>query len=587
MQESSVDTLLLYEYLERASWLVRENANFNYSYSGLLSYVANTYLREYALRTMPPEAAKAHLEGDIHIHNLDSGNLIPYCHGGDLLLLLRIGIRSPTITSRPAKHFSAVVDHVANYFLMSQNEFSGAQAFSDFDTIVAPFIAYDHLSYKEVKQNLQKLVYNLNFTTRQSFQSPFTNLTFNLCCPAHLEEQHVIVGGEEREDTYVDFQDEIEMVNLAMAEIYMERDAAGRPFTFPIPTVNLTGRLNWDSEALDAVFEVDSKLGTYYFMNYLGSGIPENTMRSMCCRLLIDLSQLSSPKGLFTSEGGTGSIGVVSLNMARLGYLARDEADFFDRLDRLLEIAREYLMFKSEMIERSLAKGLMPFAQAYGFNPDRYFRTIGVIGLNEMCVNFLGEPLSESVDFVEEVLLHIGDRLREFQMETGKLWNLEETPGEGASYRLAKIDRERYPGIYTKGSSSAPYYTTVLIPTDEDIPLAERLEIEGRLLPLFSGGTVFRIHLGEPVDATVAKKLIRRIAENYRIPYIDLAATFSVCPREAYMIHGVYEKCPRCGGGMEIYARVVGYYRPVYKWNPGKQAEFRDRILVGSSYLSF
>ncbi|MEM2926236.1 MAG: ribonucleoside triphosphate reductase [Candidatus Bathyarchaeia archaeon] len=568
---------LIEDYLSRSHWRIKENANFNYSYSGLLSFVANSYLMDYHLKAMPHEVAEAHKSGDIHVHNLESGGLIPYCHGGSLLTLIKKGIRSPTIVSRPAKHFSAIVDHIANYFLISQNEFSGAQAFSDFDTLVAPFVAFDHLSYREVKQNLQKLVYNLNFTSRQSFQSPFTNLTFNLGCPRTLRDAHAIIGGVEVEDTYSSFQDEIEMINEAMAEIYMERDGSGRPFTFPIPTVNITKSFPWDSQGAEKIFEADSKVGSYYFMNYLGSGIEENTVRSMCCRLLIDTTQLAPPGGLFLAQEGTGSLGVVTINLPRIGFLAKDDADFFELLDARIDLAKRYLIWKADRISKSLEAGLLPFAREYGFCPDSYFRTIGILGLNECCINFIGQPLSKAVDLGEKILLHIRERLKEAQAETGKPFNLEQTPAEGSCYRLALLDRKAYPGIFTQGSEEAPYYTSVLIPTLEEISLAERLRIEERLLPLFTGGTVFRIHLGEALDPGTAKKLIRRIAENYRIPYIDLGAVLSVCVNDGSMVYGVVEKCGVCGSPTEIYARVVGYYRPTFKWNPGKQREFMDR----------
>ncbi|MEM3045513.1 MAG: ribonucleoside triphosphate reductase [Candidatus Bathyarchaeia archaeon] len=577
---------LVEDYLAKSTWRIRENANFNYSYSGLLSYIANSYLAEFALRTMPPEAAEAHRSGDIHIHNLESGSLIPYCHGGSLFNLIKVGIRSPTVSSNPAKHFSAIVDHIANYFLISQNEFSGAQAFADFDTLTAPFVAYDHLDFKETKQCLQKLVFNLNFTSRQSFQSPFTNLTFNLGCPKSLAEEKAVIGGVETQDTYADFQDEVELINMAMAEIYMDRDAAGRPFTFPIPTVNVTRSFPWGSEAADRIFEAEAKVGSYYFMNYVGSGIEENTVRSMCCRLLIDTTQLAPPGGLFVAREGTGSLGVVTINMGRVGFLARDERDYFERLDRLLELAKMQLMFKAEMIDRSFKNGLLPFAEMYGFCPESYFRTIGLVGLNESCVNFLGLPLSKSVDFVEKVLLHVREVLRRFQAETGKPFNLEETPAEGSCHRLALLDRKRFDGIFTQGTVDAPYYTSVLVPTVEEISLIERMNVEERLLPLFTGGTVFRILLGEAPGASAAKRLVRRIVENTRIPYLDLGAVLSVCPKDRTMLYGVKETCDLCHGRTEIYARVVGYYRPTYKWNPGKQREFADRRYYGMEALN-
>jgi len=569
------------EYLDKKSWRINENANVSYSYSGLLAYTANRMLANYSLSHMPVEAAKAHIRGDLHIHNLEGGQLIPYCHGGDLLKLLLKGINAGNIGAKPAKHLSAAVDHIVNYFFMSQLEFSGAQSFSDFDTLLAPFVHYDGLNYEEVKQNIQRLIFNLNFACRQAYQTPFTNLTFNLLCPKSLQGTPVVVGGETKEDKYEDFNDESLMINKAFCEVIMGRDAAGNPFTFPIPTINITKQFPWNDEVVDYIFAEVSVMGSYYFMNYVGSGIDENSIRAMCCRLNIDLSQLSSPRGLWNMTGGTGSIGVVSINMARLGYLSKNDDQLYERLDRLMEIGKEQLEHKRKTIKASYENSLLPFTKFYGLELGNYFSTIGVIGLNEMCINYLHQPIYEATSFVEKILGRMRDVTRQFQEKTGHLYNLEMTPGEGSSYRLAYKDRKKYKKICTMGTKKRPYYTTLLIPPKYDINVFDRLKIEEKILPIFTGGTVFRMFIGDhSVNFRTLINLSKKIVCDSRIPYFDITCTFSICQEEGTYLPGHHAKCPNCNGDTEVYSRVVGYYRPKSRWNIGKQQEFDDRKYI-------
>lgn len=565
------------EYMDKKSWRINENANTNYSYSGLLSFLANRELANYALRVIPKGCSRAHISGDIHIHNLESGCLIPYCHGGSLYNLLMKGLNTAVAVTKPAKHLSTVVDHVANYFMISQLEFSGAQSFSDFDTLLAPFIHYDNLSYKEVKQNIQRLIYNINFTSRNSYQTPFTNLSFNINCPKSLSENSVVIGGELKDAKYSDFNDEAEMINRAFAEIYLERDASGRPFTFPIPTINIVKDLKWDIDIMDTIFMTESVLGNYYFMNYIGTGYNEYTIRAMCCRLNLDMSKLEIPRGLFYAGEGTGSLGVVTINMPRIGYLSRDDNDLLERLDKKLELAKDLLVLKAKLIEKSLKIGLLPFSSFYDLDLNRYFCTIGVIGLNEMCINFTGKDIIDNIELVKKILLHIRDRIEEFNKETKRIFNLELVPGEGSSYRLALIDRKRYKGIKTLGTSKAPYYTSLIVPPQLGLDIFDQIRIEEEILPLFTGGTVSRIFFGEQSPDYKSLMNFSQKMMRTRIPYQDYSATFSVCVKEKKFFRGVLDKCPECNAPVELFARVVGYYRQTFKWNKGKQQEFNDR----------
>lgn len=558
-----------------------ENANWNESISGLKSYIVNKYLANYALACLPKNIAKAHSKGDIHIHNLDGGMLQGYCHGGSLKSILLKGINTPSVNSSPAKHFNSVLDHIMNYLFMSQLEWSGAQSVSDFDTLLAPFIKYDRLSYKEVKQDIQRFIYNLNFALREAFQCPFTNISLNFGVPKSLEEQNVVVGGKQQKETYSDFYNETLMINKAIAEVLMEKDANGNPFTFPIPTINITKKVDLDSEIFKLILAEVSYLGSYYFMNYVGSGIDEDTIRSMCCRLNLDLRQLSKGRGvgLWNMSEGTGSVGVVTINLSRLGYLFNDEDKMLDRLGYLMDLAKKQLLIKRKNVEQIYNSNKLPIAKYYGLNLDNYFLTIGLLGINEMCVNFTGKPLSETPKFAKKILMYMRKCVMQMQRDTHIPFNLEMTPAEGSSYRLALIDRKTYPKIFTQGTIRTPYYTSLLVPPNENLDLLSRLKIEEQLLPLFTGGTIFRVYIQEEPDLDSLNTLIKKLTST-KIPYFDVTCTFSVCNRDGKYLRGIHEKCPECGSTTDVFSRVVGYYRPVRRWNVGKQQEFKERKYI-------
>ncbi|MHC4748438.1 MAG: ribonucleoside triphosphate reductase [Planctomycetota bacterium] len=571
---------LIQTYLDRADWRVKENANFSYSWSGLQSYVVDHIMANFSLANMPTDASQAHKSGDIHIHNLNSG-IIPYCHGGDLLHILSGGIRSASIRSKPAKHLDTAIDHITNYLFMSQLEFAGAQAVSDINTLLAPFIYYDGLSRHEVYQAVQRLVFDLNFESRQAFQTPFTNISVNNGCPEYFANMPVLIGGEQKDRTYGDFQEESDIFLEELCNVLLSRDPDGRPFTFPIPTLNVTKRTDFDSPVMQRVAKVSGELGSFYFMNYMGSGINEHTVRAMCCRLMLDLDDLPPTSGLWNFSGGTGSLGVVSLNMSRLGYEAEGIGDLFERLDDLINVAVGYLLFKDAQIRKSLDNGLLPFSKYYGLNLDRYFRTIGVIGLNELCENYLGCSIigKDASTLIHDILMYLRNRTQELQRNTKLLWNLEMTPGEGSSYRLARKDKERYSGIHTLGTKYAPYYTTLLVPSLYDVPMA-KLELEEHLLPLFTGGTVSRNFIGEVLNSGAVTTFLKFMSSR-KIPYFDLTATFGVCNECHTFIRGKGSCCPVCqSDSIDTYSRVVGYYRAVKKWNIGKRQEFTDRTYM-------
>jgi len=868
------------EYLRKNTWRYKENSNFSYSWSGLQAHIANNTVANYILHIIDRDISYAHRNGDIHIHNLESG-LVPYCHGGDLLMLIQKGVISADVKSLPAKHFSSICDHINNYIYMSQLEYGGAQAFSDVNTLLAPFVYFDGLSRDEVRQVIQRLVWNLNFTSRQAFQcysddtevltkrgwvyfkdlrysdevltynmetkeleweypirivkytytgpmfhlkcnrsdqlvtlhhrvvvykynsnevvfrlvedlfklkspiqvpitgeynkedypipddvlrlyawilsegcvrvsiyqssvnsrnvnrirdllerlnikysedvrvressyssnpvhaftftltsdyrrgvpfnymllsrrqarlfldeyrkgdgsedrfrlyckskelvdmlsalcviagygfnilrhknmyvisvvsvkdrtynvkreisnysgdvwcatvsngtlvtrrngkiaisgnTPFSNFTFNLTCPKHYEDMPIIIGGEVKKNyTYGDFADESNLILEVFNDVLLERDAYGRPFTFPIPTLNLTNRIDWNSEVMDSVMVVTKELGAYYFMNYVGSGINEDTVRAMCCRLNLNLEELSPTRGLWNFTGGTGSLGVVTLNMSRVGYLSRDDDDIYEHLDVILDKAKRYLLFKEKKIRESLKRGLLPFSKYYMFNPDRYFRTIGVLGLNEMCLNFTGKSIVDNVDLVVNVLSYIREWTRKTQKDTGKLWNLELTPAEGSCYRLALIDRKKFRDIHTLGTKKSPYYSSLIVPPSYNISFRDRLSIEEKILPLFTGGTVFRTYVGNNnVPLQSVKRLVYMLSRT-AIPYYDITLTYSVCTSCRKTFSGNLDKCPECNGSVLVYSRVVGYYRPSIKYNKGKYQEFKERRYVDIS----
>jgi len=565
-------------YLSNNNWRKNENANTNESFSNFSNFISNKILANDFLASLDPKLRKEHVEGKLHIHNLETGGYLPYCCGHNLKLLLMNGMKSPSVNSKPAKHLNSVADHVMNWMYMSQMEFAGAQSFGDFDTLVAPFVKKDKLTYKDVKQQIQKLIYNLNFTMRSSSQTPFTNLTLNFTTPKFLENVNAIVGGEEQSFTYADCIDEIHTIDKAFIEIMNERDPSGRPFTFPILTVNINGRFPWDSEVAKLLAHNCANLGSFYFMNYLGSGISEDVMRSMCCRLMLNLEDMAGPKGMWNTSEGTGSLGVVTINLPRIGYESKgkDEAFFFSLLTNRLESTLLILKHRKDRI-KEYYKRFMPFNIMNNWSMKNYFMTVGIIGMNEMCLNYLGSNILSNSKFVEKVILFIKQWTIDKQKELKELINVEMVPGEGCSYRLAFVDYKLNNGIVSLGTKTAPYYSTLLIPPSYNVDIFDRLKLEEEILPKFSGGTIFRTYLGEHIpDANTTLDFIR-ILINSKIPYFDITSTYSICNKDGKLTNGTVDKCPSCGSSTETYSRVVGYYRPVSKYNIGKTQEFKER----------
>ena len=591
-----VDPTLVESYLNGRDWRVRENSNMAFSLQGLNVFLTEKIIGKYWLtRVYPEPIRRAHVDGDFHIHDL--GTLGPYCVGWDLLDLLTVGFRGARgkVESGPARHFRTALLQTVNFLYTLQGEAAGAQAFAGLDTLLAPFIAVDELSYGEVKQALQEFAYNMNVPTRVGFQTPFTNVTLDLTPPPHVLEAPAVVGGSPLRATYGEFTREMNLFNRAFAEVMGEGDARGRVFTFPIPTYNATPDFPWDDPALDPVWEMTAKYGIPYFANFVSSDMRPEDARSMCCRLRLDVRELRRRGGgLFGADPLTGSIGVVTLNLPRLGYLARSEGEFFERLLALMQLAGKSLIIKRKFLETLTEQGLYPYSKFYlrGVKEQRgeywgqHFSTIGVLGLNEALVNLKGLTLAEpeGIAFAIKVLDFMRSVLVRFQEATGHLWNLEATPAEGTSYRLSMLDKERYPGIIVANEKSvraqgaAPYYTnSSQLPVHLDGDLFHALSLQEELQTRYTGGTVFHVWLGERLPSQEAvKALVRQVFWNFRIPYLTLTPTFSVCPSHGY-ITGEHRSCPTCQGPAEVYSRVVGYLRPVEQWNAGKQAEFQDR----------
>lgn len=586
---------LVERYINLEDWEVRENSNMTYSLQGLNFYITSQVSRTYWLeRIYPRKIKEAHLRGDFHIHDLQV--LSVYCVGWDLWDLLLNGFRGVPgkIESRPPKHFTSALGQVVNFLYTLQGESAGAQAFSNFDTLLAPFIRYDRLSYEQVKQAIQEFVYNLNIPTRTGFQAPFTNLTFDLKVSPIYKDQAVLIGGELKDAVYGEFQEEIDMLNRAFFEVMVEGDAKGRVFTFPIPTYNITRDFEWDDVKYDGLWKMTAKYGIPYFANFVNSEMKPEDIRSMCCRLRLDLSRLERKGGSFFGANPlTGSIGVVTINMPRLGYLSKSEEEFFQRLSELMDLAMESLEIKREVLEELTEKGLYPYSRFYlrdiksrfGQYWKNHFSTIGLVGMNEACLNLFGVSIAEPEgrDFAIRVLDFMRDKLLEFQKKTGNNYNLEATPAESTAYRLAKLDKRFFPDIlvanednYRKGAE--PFYTnSTQLPVDyTDDPFLV-LEHQEELQIRYTGGTVIHFFVGERIEDTEAlKNFVRKVCERYRIPYFTITPTFSVCPNHGYL-SGEYESCPYCGSKTEVYSRVVGYLRPVHQWNEGKREEFRLR----------
>jgi ribonucleoside-triphosphate reductase len=583
------------KYLMLDDWKIRENSNMSYSLQGLNNYISSNVISSYwTNRIYPQSVREAHNGGDLHIHDL--AVLGPYCVGWDLPDLLLSGFKgvSGKISSKPAKHFRTALGQIVNFFYTLQGEAAGAQAFSNFDSYLAPFIRYDGLSEREVKQAFQEFLFNINVPTRVGFQTPFTNITMDMTVPNFLKEEPVVLGGKIHQDFYGDFQDEMDLFNTSFAEAMSEGDASGRVFTFPIPTYSLTKDFNWDSPVAQKVFEMTAKYGIPYFSNFINSDMSPEDVRSMCCRLRIDNRELRKRGGgLFGANPLTGSIGVVTLNLPRIGYTSKSEEAFLERVSELMDIARDSLEIKRKTVEKLSENGLYPYSsfylrnvkEAYGSYWKNHFSTIGLVGMNEAIVNLMGSDIStpEGEAFAKRVLLHMRERLSDYQEETGNIYNLEASPAEGTSYRLARIDKKRYGSIQVANEhllrpGVEPFYTnSSQMPVDASSDLFDVLEHQNTLQPLYTGGTVFHTFLGERVHSwKAAASLVRKMAENTNIPYFTLTPTFSVCPTHGY-ITGEHHTCPTCATECEVYSRVVGYMRPVKQWNDGKQAEFNIR----------
>jgi ribonucleoside-triphosphate reductase len=592
------------QYLEVEDWRVKENSNMSYSLQGLNNYLSSTVIAKYWIaRIYPEKIAEAHFSGDLHIHDL--GVLGPYCVGWDVsdLLLSGFGGVSGKIESKPAKHFRTALGQVVNFFYTLQGEAAGAQAFSNFDTYLAPFIRYDHLSQKDVEQALQEFFFNMNVPTRVGFQTPFTNLTLDLTVPDFMKNEAVVYNGKVTQDTYGDMTKEMEMFNLAFAEGMRQGDSKGRVFTFPIPTYNITKDFDWDSPVSQAIFEVTAKYGVPYFSNFVNSDMKPEDVRSMCCRLRIDNRELRKRGGgFFGANPLTGSIGVVTLNIPRIGYLSKDEDEFFERLEGLMETAKQSLEIKRKVLESFTDNGLYPYSkrylrhvkEGYGKFWKNHFSTIGIVGVNEAIINLLGQNIAsrDGQAFAVKMLTFMRKRLADYQEETDCIYNLEATPAEGTSYRLARIDKRRYKDIIFANQKqivsnhAEPFYTnSSQLPVDFSGDLFDALEHQETLQSLYTGGTVFHIFLGERLNSwKSAAELIKKVAWNSKLPYFTLTPTFSICPTHGYT-NGEHKLCPVCGANCEVYSRVVGYLRPVDQWNDGKQAEFAIRKTFDRSTI--
>ena len=573
-------------YVKVEDWRVKENSTVTYSVGGLILSNSGAVTANYWLSEIyDEEIAEAHRNADIHIHDLSM--LTGYCAGWSLKQLITEGLGGITgkITSAPAAHLSVLCNQMVNFLGIMQNEWAGAQAFSSFDTYLAPFVKVDHLSYPEVKKCIEAFIYGVNTPSRWGTQAPFSNITLDWTVPADLAELPAIVGGKEMDFKYKDCKEEMDMINKAFIETMIEGDANGRGFQYPIPTYSITKDFDWsDTENNRLLFEMTAKYGTPYFSNYINSDMQPSDVRSMCCRLRLDLRELRKKTGGFFGSGeSTGSVGVVTINMPRIAYLSANKDDFFRRLNKMMDIAARSLKIKRGVISKLLDEGLYPYTKRYLGNFDNHFSTIGLIGMNEVGLNanWLRADLSskKTQEFTKEVLNHMRNRLSDYQEQYGDLYNLEATPAESTTYRLAKHDRERWPGIKTAGNpGDTPYYTNSShLPVDYTIDIFDALDIQDELQTLYTSGTVFHAFLGEKLpDWKAAANLVKTIAENYRLPYYTLSPTYSICKEHGYLA-GEVKVCPHCGRPTEVYSRITGYYRPVQNWNDGKLQEYANR----------
>jgi ribonucleoside-triphosphate reductase len=571
------------EYLNQSDWRVHANANQGYSLGGMILNTSGKLIANYWLNSVyPKEVRDAHIEGDVHIHDLDmfSG----YCAGWSLRQLLEEGFNGVPgkVESAPPKHLETAVAQMVNFLGTLQNEWAGAQAFSSFDTYLAPFIKIDNLSEAQVKQCVQQFVFNLNVPSRWGTQTPFSNITLDWTVPEDMKAKHPVIGGVEQAITYGDCQAEMDMINKVFIEVMSAGDAKGRIFTFPIPTYNITKEFDWENENARALFEMTAKYGIPYFQNFINSKLNPSDVRSMCCRLQLDLRQLRARGGgLFGSAEMTGSVGVVTINLPRIGYLSKTKEDFLARLGRLMDISKTSLEMKRVVVEDNIERGLLPFTKRYLPSLHNHFSTIGLNGMNEALLNFMHKDIAtpEGKQFAQDVLEFMRKKLADYQEETGHFYNLEATPAEGTTYRFAKEDRARLPGIIQSGTAEAPYYTnsTHLPVSYTDDPL-HALDHQDSLQTAYTGGTVLHIFLGERVqDWKACRTFVQRVANNYALPYFTITPTFSVCPTHGYM-RGEIHECPTCSDKMEVWSRIVGYFRPVDQWNKGKKSEYSDRV---------
>ncbi len=595
---------LIDQYLEIDDWRVRENSNMSYSLQGLNNYLSSTVIARYWLtRIYPSKIRRAHDSGDLHIHDL--GVLGAYCVGWDLsnLILSGFGGVRGKIESRPPKHFRTALGQIVNFFYTLQGEAAGAQAFSNFDTYLAPFIRHDQLTMHNVKQAIQEFLFNINIPTRVGFQTPFTNITLDLTVPEFMRSEPVIWGGKLLSTTYGDYQDELDILNTAFADVMCEGDSKGRVFTFPIPTYNITTNFNWESPVIRNIFEMTAKYGVPYFSNFINSDMKPEDVRSMCCRLRIDNRELAKRgHGFFGANPLTGSIGVVTINLPRIGYLQKDDQTFFETLEFLMDAAHQSLEIKRKLLEQLTDKGLYPYSKyylrfikaAYGQYWKNHFSTIGLVGMNEALLNLIDQGIATKtgLNYATRILHFMRRKLADYQEETGNIYNLEATPAEGTSYRLARKDKRLYPNIIVANENLLnqgyePYYTnSSQLPVDYTGDLFEALNHQNFLQPLYTGGTVFHIYLGEQIPSwKSAAKLIRLVTERSSLPYFTLTPTFSICPSHGYL-KGKHAHCPVCTAICEVYSRVVGYLRPVDQWNDGKQAEFNNRKTYDTTFLT-
>lgn len=597
---SNID--LIEDYINLQDWRVKESANSSYSLQGLNQHISTIVSSQYWLNQIyPKEIGDAHKQGRLHIHDL--GFLSVYCVGWDLEDLLMVGFRGVEgkTQSKPAKRLRTALGQIVNFFYTMQGEAAGAQAFSSFDTYLAPFIRYEGLAYSQVKQALQEFFFNINVPTRVGFQTPFTNVTLDLEVPEFMKHQPVIIGGELQNECYGEFKEEMEMFNRAFAEVMLEGDATGSIFSFPIPTYNITPDFEWNNPNYEAIWEMASKYGIPYFSNFVNSDMKPDDVRSMCCRLRLDKRELQKRGGgLFGANPLTGSIGVVTINLPKIGYEAKSEQDFFDRISWLMELAKNSLELKRKVIERLTDQGLYPYSKFYlrhlhkknGAYWNNHFSTIGIVGMNECLLNYLGCGIAdaEGHTFAQKVMEFMRDKMEFFQEETGHIYNLEATPAEGTSFRLARIDKMQYPDIIVANESSyknggQPFYTnSTQLPVNHTDDLFEALDLQDDLQTKYTGGTVFHTFIGESqMPNESVKRLIQKVTSNYRLPYITLSPTFSICPNHGY-IFGEHEKCPKCKTNevdqdCTVFSRIVGYVRPVNQWNAGKLEEYSQRAL--------